>query len=149
MARKTKYNPDTFPTLAEGYARDGLSDKESCKKLGISEETFYQYIKKYSEFSEALKKGKAPIDIEIENKLLKLARGYEYEEVTTEIRTNIDGDVEQKHIRKVKKHMPPNLGAIQTWLSNRRNDKWKRNPDLREEFDSGYESVDFEFTVIK
>lgn len=42
---KTKYNKDLFPLLAEGYAREGLNDKEISKKMGISTQSYYQYQK--------------------------------------------------------------------------------------------------------
>ena len=66
VGRPEKYE-DTFPLLAEGYAREGMIDKEIAAKLGVSEATFYEYQKKYPEFSEAIKRGKKPVDVEVEN----------------------------------------------------------------------------------
>ena len=40
----------------EGWARDGLSDKQICINIGITQETFYQWSKTYPSFSEAVKK---------------------------------------------------------------------------------------------
>ena len=59
--------------LVEGWARDGLTDKQIANNLNISEDTFYEYKKRYSEFSESLKKGKEIVDYEVENALLKTA----------------------------------------------------------------------------
>lgn len=59
--------------LVEGWARDGLTDEQIANNLGISTSTFYEYKKNYSEFSEALKKGKEIVDFEVENALLKNA----------------------------------------------------------------------------
>jgi len=70
---KEKYDPETFPLLAEGYARDGLTDLQIAEKLGISKNTFYIYVKKYSDFRDALKRGKAPVDQMVENALFKKA----------------------------------------------------------------------------
>ena len=53
---KTKYKPDTFPLLAEKYARDGLNDHQIACNLGISTATFYAYQNKYREFEEAVKR---------------------------------------------------------------------------------------------
>ena len=50
---KLKYNDD-FPLLAEGFAREGLTDKQIAKKLGIGVRTFYDYLKQYSQFSQSL-----------------------------------------------------------------------------------------------
>lgn len=44
--------------LVEGWARDGLTDEQIAKNLGISKDTFYQYKSKYPDFSDSLKKGK-------------------------------------------------------------------------------------------
>ena len=59
--------------LVEGWAREGLTDEQIANNLGISTSTFYEYKKNYSEFSEALKKGKEIVDFEVENALLKNA----------------------------------------------------------------------------
>ncbi|MBM6875783.1 HNH endonuclease [Fusobacterium mortiferum] len=71
--------------LVEGWARNGLTDEQIAKNLGISTDTFYRYKKEYSDFSESLKKGKEIIDFEVENALLKRALGYTYEEITEEL----------------------------------------------------------------
>ena len=67
---KLKYDED-FPARAEDWARQGLRDEDIAKKLGISKDTFYEYKKMFPDFSDAIKRGKAPIDFEVENKLLK------------------------------------------------------------------------------
>lgn len=59
--------------LVEGWARDGLTDEQIANNLGISKDTFYQYKKKYPDFSDSLKKGKEYIDFEVENALLRNA----------------------------------------------------------------------------
>lgn len=59
--------------LVEGWARDGLTDEQIADNLGISKDTFYSYKKKYSDFSDALKKGKEVVDYEVENALLQNA----------------------------------------------------------------------------
>ena len=40
----------------EGWARDGLTDEQIAKNLGISIQTFYTYKEKYLEFFESLKR---------------------------------------------------------------------------------------------
>ena len=122
--------PDRL-TLIEGWCRDGKIDKDIAESIGISLSTFYQWQINYPEFAEAIKKGKAPVDIKVENALLKRALGYDYEEVVTEIeiipgRKDADGKpIEKKHIRKTTKHIPPETAAGIFWLKNRRPDKWR------------------------
>jgi hypothetical protein len=55
--------------LLEGWARDGLTDEEIAKNMGITAKTLYEWKNKYSEICEALKKGKEFADYQIENAL--------------------------------------------------------------------------------
>lgn len=59
--------------LVEGWARDGLTDEQIAQNLGISKDTFYEYKKKYPDFSDTLKKGKEIVDYKVESALLKNA----------------------------------------------------------------------------
>src|SRR5690554_2532366 len=68
----------------EGWARDGLVDKQIAQNIGITEQTLNVWKKKYSSLSESLKKGKEVVDRQVENALLKRALGYKYDEVTKE-----------------------------------------------------------------
>ena len=108
----------------QGWARDGLTDEQIANNIGIGKSTFYRWQEQFREFREALKRGKAPVDLEVENALLKRALGYEYEETITEVE-ELAGGKQKKHIRKVVKHMPPDTTAQIFWLKNRRPDKWR------------------------
>jgi transposase-like protein len=59
----------------EAYARDGLTDDDISTKLGINRSTLYDWIKKYPDISNALKRGKEVVDVEVENALLQKAMG--------------------------------------------------------------------------
>lgn len=144
---KCKYDPFSFPVLAEGYAREGMVERDIAAKLGVSVATFETYKNKYPEFLSSLKKGQAPVDFEVENALIKRCLGYDYEEETIEW-DNDGGERVESKVKVTRKHMPPDVGAIQTWLSNRNNQKWKRNPDLKNQIDRNTETIDFEFEVI-
>lgn len=126
--RKTLYDPNNFPLLAEGYARNGLNDIQIAKNLGISKSVFYEYIEQYVEFRDALKRGRKPVDIEVENALLKRALGYDYEEKSTEVDVSGQGSNAQAiptKIKTTKKHVPADVGAIAFWLKNRKKSEWK------------------------
>ena len=60
-------------TLLNGWARDGLTDEQIASNMGICRDTLIQWKKKYSDISDALKKGKEIVDFEVENALLKKA----------------------------------------------------------------------------
>ena len=59
----------------EAWARDGVIDEQIAANIGISRETLYQWKNKYSDISDALKRGKEVVDIQVENALLKRALG--------------------------------------------------------------------------
>lgn len=127
VVAKGKYQqwmePDGL-VLLEGWARDGLTDEKIAQKMGISTSTLYDWKTKHPEISEALKKGKEIVDIQVENALLKRALGYEYTE--TKVETS------EKEGRKVictKKQVIPDTAAAFIWLKNRRPDKWRDKPE--------------------
>jgi hypothetical protein len=111
----------------EGWARDGLVDTQIATNMGISAGTLYEYQNRFPQIAEALKKGKAPADTEVENAMFKAAIGYEYEETVTEIVEAQDG-TQKKYIRKVKKLAPPNVLAQIYWLKNRKPAQWRDKP---------------------
>jgi len=60
-------------TLIRGWARDGLSNEQIAKNMGIAAKTLYVWIPKHSKICEALKKGKEVADYEVENALFASA----------------------------------------------------------------------------
>lgn len=61
-------------TLIRGWARDGLTDEEIARNIGISRSTLYEWKKKYPDLSNTLKEGKDYADYEIENALFNAAK---------------------------------------------------------------------------
>lgn len=113
----------------EGWARDGLTEAQIAHNMGVHISTVCDWKSRFSEFSEALKRGKAPVDIEVENALLKRAKGYKYIETVTEIYKDADG-VERRHIRNIEKEVPPDSTAIIYWLKNRKPQQWRDRRDI-------------------
>lgn len=103
-------------TLLEGWSRDGLTNEQIANNIGINVKTLYEWKNKESNISNALKKGKEVVDIEVENALLKRALGYKYDEVTYE------NGVETK---RVTKEVQPDTTAQIFWLKNRKPKNWK------------------------
>lgn len=139
IGRKGKYaewiTPDGLLVI-EGYARDGLTDEQTAHNMGISYATLKEWINKFPAISAALKKGKAPVDMQVENALLKRALGYTEEETITEIEEtpyntrDADGNVvtrtrTKRHVRKVQKVYPPDVTAQIFWLKNRKPKQWR------------------------
>ncbi|OFN02618.1 transposase [Aerococcus sp. HMSC062A02] len=104
----------------EGWARDGLTDKQIAYNCDVSERTFSTWKKRFSSISSALKKGKEVVDRQVESALLKSAVGYTTTERT--ITTNPDGT---QTVKVTEKEVPPNTTAQIFWLKNRKPEEWR------------------------
>lgn len=105
------------------WTRDGLTEEQIAKNFGISYNTFKR-AKKDPEYGElitaALIQTKDVVDMEVENMLLKRARGYEYDEVTEEYEMGVLAKRKVTH-----KMVVPDTSAQIFWLKNRQPDKWR------------------------
>lgn len=121
---KSKW-PQVRERLAEIeiWLRDGLTEKQVCKNLGVCEETFNQYKRRYPELVEAIKRGRQVIVTELENALIRRALGYEYEEIKTYIKTDEEGR-ETRYTEKTRKYLPPDVGALAILLKNKAPDRY-------------------------
>lgn len=125
---KTKYETIVQPNLSliERWKRNGASEEDIAKRLGIAYSTFNLYKSKKSELSEVLKKGKEIVDTEVENALLRRALGFDYEEITRE--RNANGELVVT--KTVKKQVVPDVTAQIFWLKNRCPTEWKDKREI-------------------
>lgn len=114
-------------------ARDGYTNAQIAKHLGIATSTLNEYKKKFPEFSDAIKKGAEISDDVAEAALLAVALGYRYEEITREVLKHavtgkpiLDENGNPKMIitKIVEKPAHPNTTALIFWLKNRRPKIW-------------------------
>ena len=123
---KGKYQKWLTPdgrTLLEAWARDGLTDEQIAHNMGIRRSTLADWKNKFPDISDALKKGKEVVDVEVENALLKRAKGFAYLEEKQE--TDAFG---HKTVTKTIKQVAPDVGAAVFWLKNRKPAQWRDNP---------------------
>lgn len=116
--RKSTYSPEMLPII-EGLCRNGYTDKEIAKKIGIGYSTLSEWKNKYPELREALKRTKEIVDLDVEKALLSRALGYtvtETETITTQNNTKV---------KTTTKHIAPDVTACIFWLKNRQPDKWR------------------------
>ena len=107
----------------EGWARDGLTDEQIAKNMGVSVSTLNNWKNMHPDILESLKRGKEVVDRQVENALLKRALGYEYEEVKEKFE---DGEITERTV--TKKEVVPDTTAQIFWLKNRKPDKWRDKP---------------------
>ncbi|WP_435982024.1 helix-turn-helix domain-containing protein [Staphylococcus aureus] len=102
--------------LVEGWKRDGLTDEQIARNLGVSKHTLIKWKKNIPDFLDAIKKGKEVSDYELENALHKRAVGYYCEEETV---TN------KGEVVKIKKYEHANPTSLIFALKNRLPHKYR------------------------
>lgn len=115
-------------------ARVGVTEEDIAKSLGISVSTFEKYKNEFPQLKESLKISKVDLSVTVKSALVKRALGYEYEEKKQYI-TEDDNGNKKKHTEITTKHMPPDVGAINSLLQNI-DDNWyrdKRGAELRKQ----------------
>ncbi|MDU6199667.1 MAG: transposase [Intestinibacter bartlettii] len=135
MVAKSKWDTHVKDKLVvvEGWARNGLTEKQIAHNLGVAYSTFRVYKEKYPALSAVLKKGREVIDFEVEGALIKRALGYSYVEVTKElVEDETTGSAELKVVKTVTKQVAPDVTAQIFWLKNRKPNEWKNDPHMLE-----------------
>ncbi len=135
--RKSKYDTHVKPYLNRipKWRRNGMTEAQIAKKLGIAMSSFSLYKLKHSEFSETLKNSKEELIENLEDSLFKRAMGYQYEETKIER----EGGVVVRTVINIKE-LPPDVGALIFALKNLAPNKWRNDDrvileDNREERD--------------
>lgn len=138
MGRKSKYEEYVKPYLEQiaTWKKNGATDEQIAKQLGISKDTFIEYKKKYPEFSDALKKSKDIFVAELKNSLASLCFKHKLEKKIIRKRQTVDGET-VTHTEIVQIDVDPSPVAINMMLKNvDRDGKWSDNPQgmsLREQ----------------
>lgn len=122
--RPTSYQSD-FARIAKAMAKLGATDFEIAEELQVNTTTVWLWRSKHPEFSNALKEGKDAFDDRIERSLAQKAAGYTFHSKKV---MQFEGRVIKADIIE---HVPPDVGAIKLWLSNRRPDKWREKQEVQ------------------
>lgn len=117
--------------LIEGWARDGLTDEQVSRNMGISRKTLYVWCEKYGDICNALKKGKDVADREVESALYRRAVGYRVKKQTRELRLNRkSGKREMVVTKETEEEVTPDVTAAIFWLKNRKPEEWRDKRDV-------------------
>lgn len=119
--------------LLEGWARNGLTNDQIAKNIGVNPKTIYDWMNKEPKIKQALKKGKEVVDLEVENALYKKAIGYNVEIQKAfklkDIVYNENGkkisEIERIEYAKEEVHVPADTTAQIFWLKNRKKQDWR------------------------
>ena len=102
----------------------GATDEQILQRIGISHDAFYKWKKRYQEFADALKAGKAESDGRVVKSLFQRATGYSHKDVHI---SNYQGEITETEITK---HYPPDTTACIFWLKNRMPAQWRDKIDV-------------------
>lgn len=135
---KGKYHDWLTPDgllLIKGWARDGLTDKEISDNIGVSQQTFCEWRKRFPEFSESIKKGRRPVLVEVEDTFFekKLKGHYVDEEITEKtVQRDSSGAVigSTEHKRISKRYIAPDTTAMIFFMKCRMSEKYNDKINL-------------------
>jgi len=124
-----KYSEELIEKLCK-HLKQGATITSTCQAIGISRETFYDWMKKKPDVSDTIKKAMAIPDQKVENALYKSAiMGHRYTE--KEYKGVAVGEkVKMILVKKVRKFIPPNVTAQIFYLKNKQPDEWKDRQDI-------------------
>lgn len=128
-----KFSKEKIQECADWVRENGLIEyggamlKDFCFHLNIDPQTYYNWMQN-SDFSDSIKKAqnefKSSLERDIVISMAKAAKGYDYEQISTEY---VDNEGKPKIKKQVKKniYVEPNVGAGIFLLTNIAPDKWK------------------------
>lgn len=140
IGAKGKYEewlePDNLLIL-RAMARDGKSKAEIAQRIGIRRQTLFDWIKRFPDIGDALKRGKEPYDIEIEDALHDSAKGY-YVTVREPMKLKRvkqkqgEGRIEEEYVEYVERqiYIPPQTAAQIFYLKNRKAKDWREKREV-------------------
>lgn len=139
MARPNKWDElnmvDKLDSVC-GWAKQGSTDEEIAKMLGISTTLYYEWKKDKVEFAEAIKKGKEVANGELLNSAFTQSTGFFYKEqqaFKVKDYKEIDGKmypVESIKIVEVERYNPPNPTMNIFMLKNRLPAEYKDKQEI-------------------
>lgn len=109
--------------IVRGWARDGYSDVQIAKNIGISCSTYYDWKTRNPEFSEAIKRGRAPVIVDLEDALYRAGMGFAYKETVEEV-----SSTGTKSVKEYTRYAQPNVTALIFALKNLKKEKFKDKP---------------------
>lgn len=119
--------------LIQGWARDGLSEEQIAKNMGVAYSTFRTWKDKHEEFAEILKKSKEVCDRIVENALFErcqtrtitVKKPIKLKQAVYDETGKYVGFDETITYADEEVVVPADVKAITFWLKNRKPNDWK------------------------
>ena len=122
--RPNKYETNIKPRLKEiEQLCLSMSEKQIADIMGVSQSTWCDYKNKYSELSEAIKKGRQNLVFELKSTLIKKAKGFQYSE-----KKIIQEGGRAVRVETYEKASLPDVAALNLLLKNYDPDHWANDP---------------------
>lgn len=115
--RPTQYSPKFCQIAASACAR-GATIAEIADLLGVTDRTIYRWKAQHDAFCQAIRAGASIANERVAFALYERAVGYTHDAVKV---MQYEG---QPVIVPYKEHVPPDVGAIKMWLTNRDRQNW-------------------------
>lgn len=131
--------------LIEAWVREGATEQELAERLGVTRKTLRRWAKEHDQLALALMRGRGGAAEQVENALYKKALGYNVTvKVPMRVRKRVQdpetGQWEEREVIEMverEKHVPPDMKAVQFWLTNREKLRWQKSPGPDEDGQEG------------
>lgn len=117
----------------EFLSKLGATNTQFANFFNVSVSTIEYWVKNYSEYRDAVKRGGIEADMKVVQSLYKRAIGYSYieEEFTAIESEGVKFSLkEMQLVRRTKKVLPPDIKAIIHWLRIRQREIWSVVPEM-------------------
>lgn len=128
-----KGRPNKYYTHVEPYLSKvsemalTMTEQQIAETLGVGYSSFREYKKQYQALTDALKKGRRELVIELRSTLIKKAKGFNYEEKKI---IKKGGAVVREEI--YTKASTPDVAALNLLLKNYDKENWANDPQALE-----------------
>ena len=126
---KKKYNKKVAERILAMIRADTYTITEVCNNVGISRQTFYNWLNDNPEFAQAVEDANNELldkmNIEAKKSLMKKIKGYDVIETHVTTVPGKDGNPVIKEQKNVKKHIQPDTAAVIFTLTNGDPEHWR------------------------
>lgn len=127
--RPSKYETNVKPHLQKirEWRKVGATIENICDALDIGKSSWHDYLKKYPEFSDAVKKGTAEFCLDLRGELAKIATKHTLETKKQYIKQDAETGHKTQYTEITTKEVDGDIAAIHLLLKNL-DPEWKDNP---------------------